>query len=455
MWHTDRQSKDYSESASNRRRRRTTKTPSGNAVSTQVNKIKSFFEISKREEQQQQNTQIGDGIVTLNSLNSHSPSNITLPKIISQPEKQQQSESVKAFPEQTESLALKCSQPNRRKQTSAVLKLKIKATPTREDTEAESDNYFTPPNTPKSKQPLIAQEFKRIGSAMEEINSDQPSKEAEATQECNTEVGHETGISEMETAQGDLSFKVQEDLIPAASMKPFEMRLMHEGFKRLEKKVDALTQNISSEVKKGISDLKNEIDEEEVKRGKALQELQEKVSRLELQNAHQVNKMKALSGTVQHVYEMIQDLSNKMEKVELNTTRRQLTLTGLQVENKKEEIIAEVTAFIEYYMGLRVTVEDAYTLGTAEPPQIVFVLQSLQEKHEILQNRSKLKGAKNFFNKSYFINDYFPMETSERKRRERQIIKFNEDKDEDQQQEIEFVKGKLTIDGWQYTKKNP
>ena len=158
-------------------------------------------------------------------------------------------------------------------------------------------------------------------------------------------------------------------------------------------------------------------------------------------------KMKVMGDTIQRMHDVIGDLSKRLENVEINVTKKQLTVTGLVVSTDKSVMIREIEAFLDYELGITVTVEDAYTLGNGMPPQIIFALQTLQDKHLILQNRSLLKGVKNQLEQAYYINDYQPSVTNEKKRKEGEVLKRNNSLQEKDRKEIEFKKGIKYVDG--------
>ena len=132
--------------------------------------------------------------------------------------------------------------------------------------------------------------------------------------------------------------------------------------------------------------------------------------------------------------------------MELNTHKRTITITGLCIYNeKKDEIIKEVQCFIEYELGLTVNIEDVYFLGQNEPPMCVTILSNLQEKRDVMKNKSLLKGVTNRYNKPIFINDYWPAETNERRKFERDIYTANQTRPDHQKVQMDYKGANLYI----------
>ena len=303
----------------------------------------------------------------------------------------------------------------------------------------ESDNYFTPPATParikQTRQPLITTKIKRM-SGQEEVNQE---KSMQQDPRDSPEMEKEASIDEL--------------LKPGGNDACFDMQMIHACFKRLEAKVDAMAATKTKEEEEEMQKRIEKLEQHAVNEEKATDEnIEKRLRGLEVGNYHADAKMGLISGTIQHLHDVVADLTKRVENVEINTTRKHMTISGLRVEGKKDVMIREVEAFIAYELNLYVHVEDAYKLGEADPPQIVFILQNLQDKFDILRNRSKLKGVQYDREQPFYINEYFPMATNEKKRWEREIQKYNDARPAEEQLEIEFQKGKMIIDGKEYNK---
>ena len=283
-----------------------------------------------------------------------------------------------------------------------------------------SDKFYTPPTTP----------YRSKGMATQ----DSPIKATQINQQSNKP----KEASMMET---DID-EINNTTLVEKESENFEMRTMHRGFKRLEEKVEEMTKKLEAEIQK----------KPECASSEEQAQVNKKVSEMEKDIGYGQVKFKMISGTIQHMYQMIQDLTKKVESLEIAGTRRQILITGLKLESdKKQDRILQVEAFMRNEVQVYVEIEDVYTLGQSDTPSIVVTLKNLRDKHEVLQNKSNLKGLTNHKNNSIYVNDYFPQATNEKKRRERELIKWNKQLGEEQKV-VEFKKGKLNIDGEEYIK---
>ena len=155
---------------------------------------------------------------------------------------------------------------------------------------------------------------------------------------------------------------------------------------------------------------------------------------------------------MQHMHQVIGDLTKKIEDIENTVTKRYMTLSGLEINDySKQNVIREVEAFIEYEMNVQVRVEDAYPIGQAVPRQLVVMFLTLQDKHIVLQNRASLKGLVNAYDQQYYFNEYYPTATNEKKRRERDIRSINKEQ-VNGKMEIKIEKKQLQVNGEAYIK---
>ena len=77
----------------------------------------------------------------------------------------------------------------------------------------------------------------------------------------------------------------------------------------------------------------------------------------------------------------------------------------------------------------------------------------MQEKRDVMRFKYLLKGEKNRDDKQMFINDYTPAATNERRKREKSIIRGNEQREGKDDVEMKYVKGRLQIQGQFYRQK--
>ena len=104
-------------------------------------------------------------------------------------------------------------------------------------------------------------------------------------------------------------------------------------------------------------------------------------------------------------------------------------------------------------MQIECNIEDAYKMGIREPRPIIVILQTGEDKRKVMSNKAKLKHFKGPNDESFYINDFSTIASQERRKRERTIIKENEEQDDEYKLEIERVKGGIKIQGETYRKK--
>ena len=154
------------------------------------------------------------------------------------------------------------------------------------------------------------------------------------------------------------------------------------------------------------------------------------------------------------------DLTKKLEQVEMNNCKRMVIISGLELpKTKKEENVERLQAFIEENLGIRVVVDDLYFIGNSSPKAIVCEFQSCRDKRLVIKFKYLLKNYRDNGRK-VFINDYVPISTQEKRRREYKIIADIEgelgvdpNNSEEVETGIQYTKNGLTIHGSPYRKR--
>ena len=144
----------------------------------------------------------------------------------------------------------------------------------------------------------------------------------------------------------------------------------------------------------------------------------------------------------------MEELKNRLENLEISGSKKAITLSGFEpLSSRKQDITRELENFFEDKLGLFLTIEDHFKMGTI----FVIYFQLIYDKRDAMRFKYSLKGIQNSKNKSLFINDYVPAVTQEKRRLEKQIIHESENKDPPL--EVKYVRGKLTIQGETYKPK--
>ena len=124
-------------------------------------------------------------------------------------------------------------------------------------------------------------------------------------------------------------------------------------------------------------------------------------------------KSEALTDVCQRMQIEINDLTQRVENLELNNAKRMIMIhgSGIRVDGKKYEATQEIQAMIELAMTLRVSVHDCFNVGTA----LVAILATPEEKRSVLKNKSRLKDFVSETGGKIFINDYLPPFSQEKR----------------------------------------
>ena len=161
-------------------------------------------------------------------------------------------------------------------------------------------------------------------------------------------------------------------------------------------------------------------------------------------------KSEALAEICDRLYTEVNDLTTRIENLELNNSKKMVMITGLHMDNdsNRKQGLAFLNLFINEMMEIRVNVDDYYTLGTGDPKPIILILQSMEDKRKIMRAKKFLQGIEDKGNQ-IFINDYLPPTAQEKRRRESDIVaeaaKYGES--------TSYAKGGLCVNGLPYRKR--
>ena len=127
-------------------------------------------------------------------------------------------------------------------------------------------------------------------------------------------------------------------------------------------------------------------------------------------------KAETLSEVCDRMYTEISDLTTRVENLEVSSSKKMVIMTGLRLvyEKKKKESLAFLNDFINVNLGLNVTIDDFFTLGTDNPRPIILILQSMDDKRKILSTKKYLKDIRDGERRIY-INEYYPPTIPEKK----------------------------------------
>ena len=170
------------------------------------------------------------------------------------------------------------------------------------------------------------------------------------------------------------------------------------------------------------------------------EQISKKIADLETQN-------KAVKGAVHHMWDRHSELAARMQKAEVNNYRKMVVLTGLYTSRDKELARLEIKFFLDTEIGVRCEIEDYFEIGSATPKAKVITFRSIRDKEQVMNQKHYLKNSRNDDGKKYYINDYFSPEQNERRRVQREMMKYNKLQDEENQVDINYDQGQFVVEG--------
>ena len=231
---------------------------------------------------------------------------------------------------------------------------------------------------------------------------------------------------------------------------------IQEMFQQLKREIKEDIQKVHTEVQSYKNQVSAQITEQ--CKGDVMQhvnhEIQQHVTTIkELKQdvAHYKSKTSILTDVVNNMSLQMDELKSKMEGLELSNAKKSVSISGLYIYGTKYEQIQQVEKFLDEMLGVYVNIDDMYTLGSTQPRLIVVSFQSIQQKKDVLRFKSFLKGKTNKDNRPYFINEYIPTATQEKRNREK-LIRQQIDKLQSPP-EVAYIRGVMHIQGAIYKSK--
>ena len=277
------------------------------------------------------------------------------------------------------------------------------------DWETDSEFYTTPPVTPI--RPVSKTHQSKSGQQKASSNTykmDQENKGIAITEE-------ESIVSRLEAVVNATD-----------GPKTLDSNMVLEMFRKLEQNLEKKVNELSN---------KDEVDR-----------LCQKIEGMEIQS-------KAIKGATIHLEERSKEMEERLRKIELNNHKKMVILTGLYTdeEEEKDNIRDQIEQFIQQELMIEVEIEDFFELGFNQPTPKVLILNSLREKQRLMNHKQLLKGLKNEDGKSYYLNDYYPPDQKELRKKNKEIFEANENSENKKSMEL---KGSvLKIDDLQYSDK--
>ena len=159
---------------------------------------------------------------------------------------------------------------------------------------------------------------------------------------------------------------------------------------------------------------------------------------------------KILAGIVQTLGNLHIETEKRIDRMEQNSMKLSVIISGLQTSNKIKDYVREVKGFIINDLAADVDITDCFKLGIGNYKPVIITVSSMSQKLNIFQKLNEYKKANEDI--EVYISDFLPAEVKERKRRERELYRENES-EEANKLEMAYGKGGLMIQGEMYKAK--
>ena len=242
-------------------------------------------------------------------------------------------------------------------------------------------------------------------------------------------------------SEADLEMQIDVEELNEGNPKTISVFSVMAMYKKMRSEIDELKGKPSDELKEQCAEYVFD------QMSSTISEQEKKIEKLQQEVGHFRYKTKVLTEVVQRMHTDNEDIAQKIENLEMSNSRRQATITGFYASNEKDKCIQQLQELLFKALQLDIQLEDAYPIGFGKQKTYVMVFLSIADKRAVLENKSMLKY---YSSQRIYINEHYPTATNERKRRERDIVKVNNDLSNPL--DIDFKKGQLMIQNETYQK---
>ena len=248
-----------------------------------------------------------------------------------------------------------------------------------------------------------------------------------------SETVSERAVLAEETDKNLLKMKEQE--------KPATMESLQNMITDLTTMVNSIKTDITDlkASKSKVSQLESDIENEKILRG----ELQDK-------SESESMKIKPLSAIVIRQDQRIEHLESQLEMLIKESKRASFFIDGILEKGEDESLEVRkelIASFFKEQMKLEdmVPIKQVFRIGKKNPRVMKVILENSDDKPKIFSNISNLKGKRNARKKLYFINNDLTDNEKETREYYRDLIKENQDRDDEDKMVIKLRKGKISV----------
>ena len=170
------------------------------------------------------------------------------------------------------------------------------------------------------------------------------------------------------------------------------------------------------------------------------------------------DKVRLVTGTTTKHDREIGNNAKKINQFELRSMKNNILIQGIK-EQKDEDCAKKTDAFFEKVLKVprKIAFDVAHRIGRREDAErnrtMVVKLKKAGDKGIIYKHSKNLKDITNGDGEKYYINDQLPELQEEAKRKKKLKVKINKTLIDAQQQNIEWKRGELLVDGAPYKEK--
>ena len=163
-------------------------------------------------------------------------------------------------------------------------------------------------------------------------------------------------------------------------------------------------------------------------------------------------KERLMVDAMSRMTNQINEMQHKLEMIDSNNAKRMMLLSGFECSTKKADRLHELEYFVSQNMDINIRIEEAYPIGGNTPRDIVITLLSINDKHLIFQNISKIKNLKNSHGRKYYFRDYLTAKQNEHRKRAQHVADVVGEMDPIDQEEVSRTQEHIYIGDRPYQK---
>ena len=243
----------------------------------------------------------------------------------------------------------------------------------------------------------------------------------------------------MDPRMFQFSAPIQLNTPQIAQASNFPQDPMYEILRSMNEKLNVIQTDVKS-----LKDSKVEITEQIAGMQYCLEEDEEHINS---QNEDLIickDKIESLSNIVIRNQQLINDMSQKMSRMEANNMNTEMVLSGIvEVQGKSCKELAQQFIREKLQITDPINIIGAYWKGQGNNKPMVIKLEKAADKFKLYAQTSLLKGVTNENKRNFRLSDHLPEQLSEEQSRQRQIVAANKNVQESYQHNIVYKKGKL------------